>query len=251
MKNIEKFVFPGLLLLAGLALLIKGVSDDQSSWFVLGGVVVLITGVILLLLQMGIITRKIGGLLGLVFLVGAVALAWMNYRSVVGKIEYDKKVKMVNSYVIQGLKDVRTAQLAYRNNFGRFTPNPDTLTQFVKTGELRLIKAEGQVPDTLSELEALELGIIKRDTLFVNALDSLFLSKYVQKDRLYPFSIDSLTIARFSGKQFMMQAGIVSTSGRNVPVFEVVEPDPIDKKAEPLKVGSMERATSAGNWSGE
>jgi hypothetical protein len=175
----------------------------------------------------------------------------MNYRSVAGKIEYDEQVKYVNSQVIQGLKDIRTAQIAFRNNYGRYTANPDTLKRFVESGKLRLIKAEGQVPDTLTELEALELGLVTRDTILVNALDSLFLSSFVQDDRQFPFTIDSLTVARHSGKLFKMQAGVVSTSGRSVPVFQVQEPEPFDKTAEPLQIGSMERATTAGNWSGE
>jgi len=174
----------------------------------------------------------------------------MNVRSVQGTIEETERNNEIRRNVIQGLKDLRTAQIAFKDNNGAFTKNAAVLSDFVKNGKLLLIKAQGQVPDTLTEQEAVDLNIITRDSSYVNALDSLFLSPHVQEGRTYPFHIDSLHIARFAGgSTFKMETAVVSSSGRNVPVLLIQEPNPINK-AEPLMVGNLERASTAGNWKG-
>ena len=45
----------------------------------------------------------------------------------------------------------------------------------------------------LTELEALELKLIVRDTIMAPALDSLFLSARVQDGRVYPFDPNTFT----------------------------------------------------------
>ena len=248
MKNIDRFVFPGLLILFGSVLLIWGIRDEQTAWFIWGVTALLLAGIVTLLLQLGMITRQRSVILGIAFLAGSALLSWMNVRSVQGTIEATERNNMIRKNVIQGLKDLRTAQIAYKDNKGGFTDSTMVLTDFVKNGKLLLIKAAGQVPDTLTEQEAVDLEIVTRDSIYINALDSLFLSPYVQEGRSYPFNIDSLHIARFSeGKKFKMQSGVVSSSGRNVPVLLIEEPKPINKE-EPLRVGDMDRATTAGNW---
>ena len=112
-----------------------------------------------------------------------------------------------------------------------------------------MIKAIGQVPDTLSELEALELGLIVRDTILAPALDSLFLTPRATADRAYPFDPNTFTKSP-SGDPYLMKAGMISSSGRNVPVFTVRDPRPM-VKGDTLMVGSMEKQSTSGNWAGE
>ena len=250
MKNIANYIFPLLLILVGGALLIIGAQQGQNSWVLLGAGLALLAGVVSLLLQLGIINRQIGMVLGIVFAAVAIGLAYRNYRSVVEVIEFNERKAASDRLVIQGLKDIRTAELGYREATGGFTGNLEVLREFVKTGTIPRIKAIGQVPDTLTEKQALELKLIVRDTILAPALDSLFLSPRLQEDRAYPFDKDKFINSPVSNKPFLLRAGVINSSGRSVPVFNVRDPQPL-VAGDTLLVGSMEKASTAGNWTGE
>jgi hypothetical protein len=81
-------------------------------------------------------------------------------------------------------------------------------------------------------------------------LDSLFLSPSAVEKRNYPFDAGKLTVSPTSGKPFIMRAGVVSSGGRDVPVFLVKDPSPFPG-TDTLMVGGLEKPTTAGNWSGE
>ncbi|MBK6368302.1 MAG: hypothetical protein IPF64_00335 [Flavobacteriales bacterium] len=191
MKNIANYIFPLLLIFVGGALLIIGGRQGQNSWVMLGAGLALLAGVVSLLLQMGIINRTMGTVLGVVFAVVAIGLAYRNYRSVVEVLEFNESKAANDRLVVQGLKDIRTAQLGFKEATGAYTGSLESLRQFVKTGFIPMIKAIGQVPDTLTETQALELKLIVRDTIMAPALDSLFLSPRLQADRVYPFDPDN------------------------------------------------------------
>lgn len=250
MKTLTSYIFPVVLIILGAALLIVGAIQGQNTWVMLGASLALIAGVVSLLLQLGMVSRKTGMVLGLLFAAGAVFLAYRNIRSVAEVLEFTKAKRANDSQVIQGLKDLRTAQLGFRQAHGSFTGDLNTLDEFVRTGTIPMIRAIGQVPDTLTELAALELGIIVRDTINAPALDSLFLSPRAQEGRVYPFDMARLTTSPTSGKPWILKAGVISSSGRNVPVFLAKDPAPM-VAGDTLMVGNMEKASTAGNWSGE
>ncbi len=158
---------------------------------------------------------------------------------------------------IQRLKDIRSAQLAFRSLYGRFTGDFDTLINFIRTDSFNVVMKIGDLDDSV----AVAQGLIIRDTIRVSILDSLFGSGY---------PVDSLKIVPFSeGKKFEMGAGEITTgSGVRVEVFEVsvhndillngldrqlvinMNDERIKRDQFPgLKVGSLTEATNnAGNW---
>lgn len=256
MKNIGSLIFPVLLVLLGGVLLILGAKDGQNKWVLLGAGLALVAGVVALLIQLGKLSPGAGRIIGIVFAVLAVFLVWRNYRSVQEDLEFTEAKKINDRKVIQGLKDLRSAQLAYREAKGSFTGDLMELRQFLKVDSITRIRAIGQVPDTLTEKDALALGIITRDTIMVPALDSTFYTRRALENRLYPFDPDSFIYSPVPPrKPFLLQAGTVMSSGRNVPVFQVKDPTPMINtrtgQGDTLMVGSMEKAFTAGNWAGE
>jgi membrane protein implicated in regulation of membrane protease activity len=250
MKNLTSYFFPALLIILGGVLLIVGAMQGQNSWVMLGSGLALMTGVISLLLQMGTITRKTGMVLGVVFGLMAVGLTYRNYRSVKEVLEFTEMKKVNDSKIIQALKDIRTAQIGYRQANGVFTGNIEVLRGFVTSGQIPMVRSVGQVPDTLTEIEALELKLIVRDTLMAPALDSLFRSARAQEGRVYPFDPSTFGMSPVSKKPFLLKAGSISSSNRNVPVFIAKDPTPL-VEGDTLMVGNMEKPSTAGNWSGE
>ncbi len=250
MKNIANYFFPVFLILLGGALLIVGGMQGQNSWVMLGAGLALLAGLVSLLLQLGIIGRQAGLVIGLVFALVAIGLAYRNYRSVAEVLEFNERKQKSDRLVIQALKDIRTAQLGYRQATGGFTGNLSVLEDFVKNGTIPMVRAVGQVPDTLTEQQALELKLIVRDTILAPAIDSLFLAKRLQDDRAYPFDVNTFTTSPASKKPFLLKAGVINSSGRNIPVFLARDPQPL-VAGDTLLVGNMEKASTAGNWTGE
>lgn len=197
-----------------------------------------------------------------------IVMGFLLVKSIQDPIEFKKEKDYRYGIVVKQLKDIRKAQLAYKDVYGQFTGSLDTLTNFVKLDSLPLIYKQGEIPEDLlgqiSEREAIEKGMIIRDTIRVAVLDSLFGLDY---------PIDSIRFIPFSdGQEFRMAQGeIITGSKLKVKVFEAKAPskyillgldeqmiinlnDGKDAQSDGneycgLMVGSLEEANNAaGNW---
>lgn len=160
-----------------------------------------------------------------------VVLSYLIFRGINEPIKFNKEKKYRYGFVIQRLKDIRTAQLAYKSVNGAYTGEFDSLLTFIKTGRFALIKQIGSVEDSSA--------VIIRDTIYIPVKDSIFPGNY---------PVDSLPFVPFgNGIKFKMQAGEIEKGKVKVKVFEVVDTAPFDPK-EVLQVGSMTEPSNAGNW---
>ncbi|MDP2114571.1 MAG: hypothetical protein Q8K69_10995, partial [Bacteroidota bacterium] len=66
----------------------------------------------------------------------AIILAYLLYTSVERPLDFEKAKKERYNATIERLKDIRKAEIAYKDIHGKFTGSWDTLINFVKTGEL-------------------------------------------------------------------------------------------------------------------
>ncbi len=196
-----------------------------------------------------------------VLFVAIIVMGYLLYESIQRPIRFNREKDERYEKTIQRLKDIRQAQVAYRSSHGKYTGSFDTLINFLKTDSFAIVKAVGEVPDSLTEKEALEKGLITRDTTFVSVKDSLFKKNYY---------IDSLQYVPYTdGKKFNLGAGVIETGSKvKVKVFEasvknktllkgldeqlIINLNDRQKKITGfpgLKVGSLEEATNnAGNW---
>lgn len=188
-------------------------------------------------------------------------LGYLLYESIANPIRFQRAHDKRYAKVVERLIDIRNAQRAYKQIHNKYTGSFDTLIDFVKTDSFRIVKKEGERPDTISEYDAWKLGLIRRDTMMISMVDSLFPA---------PKSVDSMCIVPYSGgKKFKMAAAIIETGSKvKVPVFEAKTPNNVYLKGldeqeiininveqrrlnryTGLKVGSLEETTNdAGNW---
>lgn len=248
------FLFPIILILVGGALIAFRFGNQQTDLFLVGGVAVALVGLIMVLHSAGIITRTLQNILLVLLLPATLFMGFLNYDSVKSELERRQKAERMKNITIQGLKDIRKVQMAFKERYGRYTAEYDTLMNFLKADSIAFVRAMGTKPDTLTEKEALEMGLITRDTLYTPVLDSLFNPKSKRttrkQDRTYPFIADSLPYKRGTKKKFIMDAGRIEESGGiSSPVFVVKDPDPFDPNKDTLQVGSMTESETSGNWS--
>jgi hypothetical protein len=189
--------------------------------------------------------------------VAIIVLSYFVYESIMNPIRFNREKDKRYAKTIERLKDIRTAQLAYRVENEKFTGSFDTLINFVKYDSFRVVKQIGSLDDSI----AVAKGLVYRDTIMLSVLDSIFKKGY---------PVDSLRYVPFAGNsQFEIAAGQLETgSGLKVQVFEakvhndvllkgldrqlVVNENDLRKKLERypgLQVGSLTEFTNhAGNW---
>lgn len=200
------------------------------------------------------------------------AAAYIGYKiwdSIQTPITFDKEREARYDEVVERLKDIRDAQVAFEDVHGYYSGDWDSLINFVKYDSIPKIRKIGMLTDSmmeagLNEKTAMIKGLIIRDTVKVNVLSEVF-------DENYP--IDDLKyIPNSGGEIFWLRQTIITTgSGIKVPVFEarahnnfilaelkedyeqeIINLNERNRKNERypgLRVGSIEEPTNnAGNW---
>jgi len=197
--------------------------------------------------------------LKLILLVIIVGLGYMVVQSIMEPVRFNKQKDKREIAVIQKLEDIRSAELAFKAINGKYMSDWDTLINFVKENEFPIIK---EVPDPNDTTNT----IVIRDTIgYMPIADSLYGSKEA-------FNIDQLKYVPipkefFNNEKFDLNVGSIERGGMPVHVFEckvdyktmlkgldkqlIIN---LKKKVEEmnkysgLKIGSMEEASTEGNW---
>jgi len=146
-----------------------------------------------------------------------VVLGYLIWESIQSPIRFNKEKDMRYNATVARLMDIRTAQLAYKDAYGKFTGNFDTLINFVKYDSMKLVKAIGSIPDDLlaqgwTEEIAVQEGLISRDTIKFAIKDTLFAKGFnAELLRKVPFTENAT---------FEMATANLSVSKLIVNVFE-------------------------------
>lgn len=182
----------------------------------------------------------------------AVGLAWYLYDSINSSIEEKENTTRLEKRIIEQLKMIRDAELAYEAVNGQFTSDWNKLTAFVDSGSFYLTE-KTEFNKTLSYGADSTWVVI--DTLgTIKVKDSLFNAR-----RQPNFNLSTLEYVPTADPpvKFDIWADRIDKSGVAVNVIEVVNPKPVDKNRDPeseipsrrpLRFGSRTNVTTAGNW---
>lgn len=246
------------LIVSGLGLTIFGLVGDQNWWFIMASVFIFLGGIFGAMGGLNMFTKQIRMAIVGVLAVFWVVLAGLDYKSIKDPIDFRDQKRKRYSKVVERLKDIRQAQLGYKSAYNVYASDFETLVNFVKNDSVAVIKAIGFVPDTLTEEQALEMGIISRDTIYEPAMENVYNKAYLTDRGVSVINVDSLSYIPFSGgEMFDIQAGQIERNNLMVQVFEVIAPREkalkglnkrLTKLEKDLKVGSMTDPTTSGNW---
>lgn len=184
-----------------------------------------------------------------------VVLAYFVYDSIMKPVRFDQEKTYRTGLTVERLKDIRSAQIVYKAQNRAFAANFDTLIEFIKTGQIPVVKMIPDPTDTTFSRSIL-------DTIgFVPVIDSL----YKLKPKFNPDRICFVPLTE--GAKFDMQASFIERSNVKVPVFEVTVHNNVylkgldeqmilnlnDKQETNnlfpgLKIGSLSEASTDGNW---
>ena len=166
-------------------------------------------------------------------------LVFLIYSSVMEPVRFNKEQAKRTAVAVQRLKDIRTLQVAYKGENGKFTSTIDSLKNFYENGKMTIVMQVGSADDSLSvaHTDAVKKANkkITPQQLFDmykagdNKLVFSIESKIDVKDTLFnnrpDFCIDSLKYIPFSGGELVeMEAETRTVSGVQVPLFEARMP---------------------------
>lgn len=193
-----------------------------------------------------------------------VFLAIKLIQSIQAPIDFGNEKSAREAQVVQRLKDIRDVEIQFKQAHNKYCSNFDSLIDFCSNYEIPIVN---MIPDP----EDTTFSKTINDTIgYVKVLDSLF-------GKRHNFNISELGIVPFSdpATPFEIHDSIIKRGGISVPVFEAKTPyevylskpgkkftdkewetrvnnikaemEQIDKYAG-LKVGSLEEASTDGNW---
>ena len=185
-----------------------------------------------------------------VFLLVAIGLAAYLVNLIYSDIESKRQIAEVEARVVQRLKMIREAQMAYQAVHGQYTSDWDKLISFINNGKIYVIERREEIIPLDYGADSL---VVHVDTLdAVNVRDSLF-----SRTNYPSLVIEELPLIPGSDKKFEIFADKITKSGVTVDVIEVRDVDPIDKtrkedseikNRKPLRFGSRTEITTSGNW---
>lgn len=220
--------------------------------------------------------------------VAIVFLGYICVDSVVTPIQFEQTLSDREVAVVKNLVDIRTAEIEYRLQYGRYTANLDSLVLFLQTADKKEVKKEGALTDKqleagLTELKAVRMvekarktgnwkeveanGLMgfSRDTVATPVLEALFHGEYTKESIAKIIYIPYTDGVKYEAE---VNDNYSTSQGIHVPLVEVRAPyavymadqdkqelvNLIDKEKklyhyEGRKFGSVwEPNNNAGNW---
>lgn len=191
-------------------------------------------------------------ILSVLFGIIAAGLAWFLYDSITSSIEESQRIEKMESRIIEQLKMIREAELAYLAVNGQYTSDWDKLLAFVDSGSFFITERKERIV-TLSYGK--DSTIVRIDTLGTKLVkDSVF------KQSVWP-KFNLATLPYVPGVEpptkFDVWADKIEKGGIKVNAIEVKNPKPINparsedseyNTKKPLRFGSRTSVTTSGNW---
>ncbi len=172
-------------------------------------------------------------------------LVYVIVNSIMQPVRFNKEKDYRQSVAVQQMKDIRTLQVAYKGETGKFAPSIDSLKTFYNTGDMSVIMQIGSADDSVAVAHT---DAIKKSAAFKNlkgndlnqALYQAYLAgddnlvftvanKIPVRDTLFndrpDFNVSTLDEIPFSnGDKVIMEEIVKTVSGVPVPLFEAKMP---------------------------
>lgn len=193
-------------------------------------------------------------------------LAYMTFNSIYAPYRFQQIKKERYAPVVERLKDIRNAEMAYKQVTGKFTGSFDSLITFIDTARYTITQRRDSTILDVARTEAFGVDMYTEITLidtlgFVPVKDSLFGNSDHYKNLMFVPTTEKT-------EKISLDAGILLKNETPIPVFEakvakevvlkdqprnlvimekqVVSVDAIDGAF--ITVGDMNSVNTKGNW---
>ncbi len=288
----KKYLFASILIIVGVVLVIMSlkpvpvIERTQSTWFLIGGLSILVSGIVTLLYILEVISRIIHLSVMAVLFVTCAILTVLSINSLSETIEKRNMYEAYQKDGKQALDDIRTIQMAYKKTYGKFAPDFKELKRFLMNDETYrtvpvILHESGKIPDRrpnadeiailgydpfedealindgIDEAEAIILGYYRVDTIWVPVLESLFFSETTNNSetkRRYDFIPEKVDLVRMpfdSSVNYVMLSAELDSASNAFMVFDPYAYNPFrenHQKRDTLKMGNLNDGSLIGSW---
>ncbi len=202
-----------------------------------------------------------------VFTVAILVLAWVLFRQITVPLDYEKELKIRETAVIERIKDIRSAEQAFKLKNQRYVGDWDSLINFVLGDTLTFERKLVDENDSLAMVALRRSGRQNVEQFKMAVRDTIFSPRKLNDQQIrdlqyIPYAQD--------GTKYLLEATMFTTESKVVvPLFSARAPykaflydldeqelvNLIDNaknvyyKYPGIEVGSVERTTNdAGNW---
>ena len=156
-------------------------------------------------------------LVQIILAVAIVGLIYVIYVQISTPIRFDQEMKTKKAQVIDRIKDIRTAQRAFKSKYQHFTGSFDSLTAFVLTDTLEMERKIVDEDDSVAMAMLKKSGKKNIEKFKVAVIDTIFAPKKVSREDVENFRYIPGTDKK---AEFIMEAGVITTESKvvqNVP----------------------------------
>ncbi len=208
--------------------------------------------------------KKILQILLAIVIVGCV---WVIYDQISTPIKFESEMKQKKAAVIERIKDIRSAERAYKLKYQRFTDDFDSLAHFILNDSLKMERKLVDEDDSVALAQLKKSGRRNVEKFNVAVIDTVFAPRKLTAEQVRELRFIPGTDNK---SQFLLEAGTVNAGNVTVPVVEcrapykmfldttiyrqeiinLIDDDTNNFNRYPgVKFGSMEAANNeAGNW---
>lgn len=197
-----------------------------------------------------------------------IAFVYVIYQQISTPIRFENEMKSKSAQVIERIKDIRTAERAYKSKYQKFTADWDTLANFILNETLEMERKLVDEDDSVGLALLKKQGKKNVEKFTVAVIDTIFSPKKLTKEEILNMRYIPTTNNQ---AEFILEAGQITTESKIViPVVECRAPyikflDTITYRQEiinkidddvnnfnrypGIKFGSMDAGNNeAGNW---
>ena len=211
---------------------------------------------------------KLNPVISIILWVAILGLGYSLYKSINGPVEFNKVKEARYAKVIENLKDIRSAELAFQEITGNFSGNFDSLVRFIDTAQYAIIERRDTSFADVEKNKAYGVEGYYKEAIIIDTLgfSSVKDSLFGTTDRYKTMMNIPIDVA--DGAKFELKAGKYEKNGDFFSVFEakvaksvilsdqdkdllyqeeqLVSVDGINGPS--VKVGNLEDIDTSGNW---
>lgn len=130
---------------------------------------------------------------------------------------YNERCEMIKEKLIT----IRDVQAVYKNENKKFFADADSLADFALNGKVSIIKNVGEIPEGMSEKDALKAGLLSKETVEISAMEKVMETDASRK----PENFNNLQyVLHSNGPKFNIQTGSIASKTYEIPVYMIVVP---------------------------
>ena len=152
--------------------------------------------------------KKILQILLAIVIVGCV---WVIYDQISTPIKFESEMKQKKAAVIERIKDIRSAERAYKLKYQRFTDDFDSLAHFILNDSLEMERKLVDEDDSVALAQLKKSGRRNVEKFNVAVIDTVFAPRKLTAEQVRELRFIPGTDNK---SQFLLEAGTVNATSR-------------------------------------